>query len=108
MQALVEARRGIYLSSELGRLFQNPLLAIITPLLGGKKVVFPIPQHDQGMVKYIRQLTDSGQFKPVVDRRYRLEQMLDGRDQGGQEPRSLRRKDPPPASRRTGTRGLQD
>ena len=35
--------RGIYLSSDLGPLAQNPLLALITPLLRGKKVMFPIP-----------------------------------------------------------------
>ena len=40
--------RGIYLSSDLGPLSQNPLLALITPLFGGKKVLFPIPpKHDQ-------------------------------------------------------------
>jgi len=32
---------GIYVSSELGPWCQNPLLALITPLLGGKKVMFP-------------------------------------------------------------------
>ena len=34
---------GVYISSELGPGAQNPLLALITPLLGGKKVIFPIP-----------------------------------------------------------------
>ena len=43
--------RGIYLSSELGPLAQNPFLALITPLLGGKKVVFPIPKQDPAMVR---------------------------------------------------------
>jgi NADPH:quinone reductase-like Zn-dependent oxidoreductase len=31
--------RGIYLSSDLGPLSQNPILALITPLLHGKKVL---------------------------------------------------------------------
>ena len=34
--------RGIYLSSDLGRLSQNPVLALVTPLFGGRKVAFPI------------------------------------------------------------------
>ena len=34
---------GIYVSSDLGFLAQNPILALITPLFGGKRVVFPIP-----------------------------------------------------------------
>ena len=53
--------RGIYLSSDLGPLSQNPLLALLTPLLGGKKVMFPIPpKHDQEMVRYFRDLIESG------------------------------------------------
>jgi hypothetical protein len=36
--------RGIYLSTDLGPLSQNPILALITPLFGGRKVMFPIPK----------------------------------------------------------------
>jgi NADPH:quinone reductase-like Zn-dependent oxidoreductase len=35
--------RGIYLSSDLGPLSQNPILALITPLLRGKRSCFPFP-----------------------------------------------------------------
>ncbi len=59
---------GIYLSSELGPPCQNPILALATPLLGGRRVLFPIPKHDQAMVTYFRELIESGAFKPVVDR----------------------------------------
>jgi NADPH:quinone reductase-like Zn-dependent oxidoreductase len=68
---------GIYLSSELGPLSQNPILALITPLLGGKKVMFPIPKHDQEMVRHLKDLIVSGQFKPVIDRRYPLDQIVE-------------------------------
>jgi NADPH:quinone reductase-like Zn-dependent oxidoreductase len=68
---------GIYLSTELGSLSQNPILALITPLFGGKKVMFPIPQHDQEMVRYFKELIESGQFKPVIDRRYQLDQIVE-------------------------------
>jgi NADPH:quinone reductase-like Zn-dependent oxidoreductase len=36
---------GIYVSTDLGFLAQNPILAIITPLARGKKVLFPDPDH---------------------------------------------------------------
>jgi NADPH:quinone reductase-like Zn-dependent oxidoreductase len=65
---------GIYLSSKLGPLAQNPFLALIAPLHGGKKVLFPIPKHDQEMVGYFRGLLESGKFKPVIDRTYPLDQ----------------------------------
>jgi NADPH:quinone reductase-like Zn-dependent oxidoreductase len=69
--------RGIYLSSELGPYSQNPLLALVTPLLGGKKVMFPIPKHNQEMVKHASALIESGEFKPVVDRTYPLDNIAD-------------------------------
>jgi NADPH:quinone reductase-like Zn-dependent oxidoreductase len=68
---------GTYLSSELGPLAQNPLLALIAPLYRGKKVMFPIPKHDQEMVRYFRDLIESGAFKPVIDRTYRLDQIVE-------------------------------
>ena len=42
---------GPYLSTELGPRSQNPLLALVTPLFGGRRVRFPIPRQDQGMVR---------------------------------------------------------
>ncbi len=68
---------GIYISSELGPLAQNPFLALIAPLHGGKKVMFPIPKHDQLMVGYLKKLIESGEFKPVIDRTYPLDQIVE-------------------------------
>jgi NADPH:quinone reductase-like Zn-dependent oxidoreductase len=68
---------GIYLSSDLGPLSQNPILALITPLFGGKKVMFPIPRDDQEMVRYLRGLLESGAFRPLIDRRYGLDQIVE-------------------------------
>ena len=70
--------RGIYLSSDLGPLSQNPLLALVTPLFGGRKVMFPIPpKHDQDRVRQFRDLIESGKFTPVIDRRYPLDQIVE-------------------------------
>jgi NADPH:quinone reductase-like Zn-dependent oxidoreductase len=68
---------GIYLSSDLGRLAQNPILALVTPLFGGKKVMFPIPNHDQKMVDYFKGLLESGEFKPIIDRRYPFDRIVE-------------------------------
>ena len=68
---------GTYLSSELGRLAQNPVLALVTPLFGGKRVMFPIPKHDQQMVRYFKELIESGQFTPLIDRRYPLDHIVE-------------------------------
>ncbi|HEY9412365.1 MAG TPA: NAD(P)-dependent alcohol dehydrogenase [Jiangellaceae bacterium] len=68
---------GIYISSELGPKAQNPFLALVTPLFRGKKVRFPIPGESQEMISYLRDLIESGDFKPVIDRRYPLDQIVE-------------------------------
>jgi NADPH:quinone reductase-like Zn-dependent oxidoreductase len=71
--------RGTYLSSDLGPLSQNPFLALVTPLFGGRKVRFPIPtQRDRAMVmRYLKELIESGAFKPLIDRRYPLDEIVE-------------------------------
>jgi NADPH:quinone reductase-like Zn-dependent oxidoreductase len=69
---------GFYLSTDLGRFWQNPVLALITPLLGGKKAMMPIPpRYDQARVRRFKALLESGAFKPVVDRRYPLDEIVE-------------------------------
>jgi NADPH:quinone reductase-like Zn-dependent oxidoreductase len=67
---------GIYASSELGLLSQNPVLALVTPLFRGRKVVFPFPRDDQSMIRHLGELIDAGEFRPVVDRRSPLDQIV--------------------------------
>lgn len=66
---------GIYISSELGPYWQNPFLALITPLLRGKKVVFPIPSNVPRSLESISASVEKGAFKPLIDRRYTLDQV---------------------------------
>ena len=68
---------GIYISSELGPRAQNPFLALIAPLQRGQRVMFPIPKHDQKMMGYFRELIETGEFKPVIDRTYPLDQIVE-------------------------------
>jgi NADPH:quinone reductase-like Zn-dependent oxidoreductase len=70
--------RGIYLSTDLGPLSSNPLLALITRLSGGKKVMFPIPpKHDRQGMRHLKEMIESGAFRPVIDRRYPLDQIVE-------------------------------
>ena len=68
---------GVYLSTDLGPLSQNPVLALVTPLFGGRRVRFPIPRQDQETVAYLKERIESGAFKPIIDRRYRLDQIVE-------------------------------
>jgi NADPH:quinone reductase-like Zn-dependent oxidoreductase len=69
--------RGIYLSTDLGPLSQNPILALVTPLFGGRRVLFPIPRENQEMVRQLKELIESGEFRPLIDRRYPLDQIVE-------------------------------
>ncbi|MFN0158150.1 MAG: NAD(P)-dependent alcohol dehydrogenase [Bacteroidota bacterium] len=68
---------GVYISSDLGPMVQNPFLALVTPLIGGKKVIFPIPFDCARSVRLIKKLIEEGKFRPVIDREYPLEQIAD-------------------------------
>jgi NADPH:quinone reductase-like Zn-dependent oxidoreductase len=68
---------GIYLSTDLGFMAQNPLLALVTPIFGTKKVLFPMPTLNKKDVMFFKELMAKGHFKPVIDRHYPLEQIAD-------------------------------
>jgi len=69
--------KGIYVSTELGKNAENIFLALFTPLLGSKKVIFPIPTIDKKDLLFFKELVEKGEFKPVVDRKYRLDQIVE-------------------------------
>jgi len=68
---------GVYCSTELGFLYQNPFLALGSPALGSKKVIFPIPKDRKEDVVFFRELIEAGKFRPVVDRSYELQQIVE-------------------------------
>jgi len=68
---------GIYMSTGPGPWFQNLILPLTSPLLGRKKVLFAYPRLDQATVRRFGQLMESGQFTPVIDRQYPLDQIVD-------------------------------
>ena len=72
---------GVYISSDLGYMYQNVFLPLITPIikpvLGNKKTVFPVPTDTRGSVLLIKRLIEEGKFKTVIDREYPLEEIVE-------------------------------
>jgi len=68
---------GVYLSSELGPGAQNLVLAALTPLLRGRRVLFPFPRADRAMAEQLSDLMREGSFRPVIDRSFTLAQIVE-------------------------------
>jgi NADPH:quinone reductase-like Zn-dependent oxidoreductase len=70
-------KNGIYISTELGKNSENIFLALISLVIPGKKVLFPIPTITIEDVILLKELVETGRYKPVIDRRYTLEQIVE-------------------------------
>lgn len=56
---------------------ENIFLAMISPVFGGKRVLFTAPKDISGELNFIKGLYEQGKFKPVIDRRYPLEKIAE-------------------------------
>ena len=70
-------KKGIYISTELGKNSANIFLALTTPVFGGRKVLFPIPTISKTDVIFLKELVETRRYKPLIDRKYSLEQIVD-------------------------------
>lgn len=68
---------AVYISTELGENSENIFLALTTPFIGGKKVLFPIPTITKEDVVFLKELVEINKYKPVIDRQYNLEQIIE-------------------------------
>jgi NADPH:quinone reductase-like Zn-dependent oxidoreductase len=57
--------------------FINIFLAMMTPLLGGKKVVSPVPKDLKINLDFVKELIEKGCFQPVIDRTYPMDRVAE-------------------------------
>jgi NADPH:quinone reductase-like Zn-dependent oxidoreductase len=68
---------GIYISSDPGPNWENAYLPLLTAIAGNRKVIFAIPFHMKRSLSLIKDLIEQGRFKPVIDRKYPLENIAE-------------------------------
>ncbi len=69
--------KGIYISTELGKNSENIFYALTTPIFSRKKVLFPLPTIKKDDVIFLKELAEAGKFKPVIERKYKLDQIVE-------------------------------
>jgi NADPH:quinone reductase-like Zn-dependent oxidoreductase len=69
--------RGLFLTTDLGPWAQNLVLPMVTRVSPGRRVMLPLPIENQEIVEYLRERIASGRFRPLVDRRFPLDQIVD-------------------------------
>lgn len=69
--------KGVYISTELGKNGENIFYALSTSLWSDKKLLFPIPTMTVKDVLFLKDLVQKGLFKPVIDRKYKLDEIVE-------------------------------
>ena len=68
---------GTFLETDLGFMWHVPPLALLTRWIGDKRVTLPIPKYTKDDVRYVQGLLETGAYKPVIDRVYPLEDVVE-------------------------------
>ncbi|WP_116127247.1 NAD(P)-dependent alcohol dehydrogenase [Lewinella sp. IMCC34183] len=69
--------RGTYTSSEPGPWWQNPVLALLTPLGRGRQVGFPVPFSYRESFPYLRKCLERGTYRPLIDLTFPLREIAE-------------------------------
>jgi NADPH:quinone reductase-like Zn-dependent oxidoreductase len=68
---------GLYMTTDLGFMWHAPILALVTRWIGDKRVKLGIARYKKEDVLLLKALIEQGRYRPVIDRRYQLEQVVD-------------------------------
>jgi NADPH:quinone reductase-like Zn-dependent oxidoreductase len=68
---------GVYVDTDLGFMWHVPLLALLTKRIGAKKVALGITRYSKDDVLLLKELVEAGKYRPVIDRSYPLEQVVE-------------------------------
>ena len=69
--------RGPFIETDLGYLWQNPLIQLVTAIIPANRLKIPIPAYRQENVELLKELVEAGKYQPVIDRCYPLEEVVE-------------------------------
>ena len=68
---------GIYLTVGLGFMYQAPLVALVTRFAGSRRAKLAIGRYRREDLLLVKELVDTGKYRPVVDRTYELDEAVE-------------------------------
>jgi NADPH:quinone reductase-like Zn-dependent oxidoreductase len=68
---------GAFCETDLGFLWHVPLLTLATRWIGDKRVILGITRYSTADLLYLKDLIEAGRYRPVIDRVYPLEQVVE-------------------------------
>jgi NADPH:quinone reductase-like Zn-dependent oxidoreductase len=70
-------RGGVYVTTDLGFMYHVPLAALLTRLVGRRRAKLGIGRYRKEDLVLVRQLVEAGKYRPVIDRRYMLDEIVE-------------------------------
>jgi NADPH:quinone reductase-like Zn-dependent oxidoreductase len=71
---------GPYVTTDLGRFWQAPLVVILTAItgrFGTRRALIPLPRYRRELVEELRSMWQDGRFRAVIDRHYPLAEIVE-------------------------------
>jgi NADPH:quinone reductase-like Zn-dependent oxidoreductase len=68
---------GVYITMDLGFMYHVPLAALVTRFVGNRRARLGIGRYQKEDLLLIKKLVDSGRYRPVIDRTYALDEIVD-------------------------------
>jgi NADPH:quinone reductase-like Zn-dependent oxidoreductase len=68
---------GSYVTMDLGFMYHVPLLSLATRIVGSKRAKVGIGQYRKEDLAVVKDLVESGKYRPVIDRTYALDEIVE-------------------------------
>jgi NADPH:quinone reductase-like Zn-dependent oxidoreductase len=70
-------RGGLYITTDPGFLWHDAILGVVTKLGGGRRAKLGIVRYTKQDLLVLKELVESGAYRPVIDRSYPLEDVVE-------------------------------